>query len=124
MFEMFMIVFSWFGFSAAIGVGAARRYDRNGVGWFFLSLLISPLLAVAFLLAAGTRRAVEVSAQQPHPASPHPASALPYYVGSSSAQRVKIENKPEKKLQLIDLTAFAVTVVAVIAIIVIRTLTS
>lgn len=41
----------------AIIVGVlAARYKRSGPGWFFLALLISPLLAGLFVLAAGRRK--------------------------------------------------------------------
>jgi hypothetical protein len=38
----------WLLASAVIGVGANSR-GRSGVGWFFMSILISPLLAVILL---------------------------------------------------------------------------
>lgn len=55
-FEMFELIFLfWLPMCAIVGVAAARRYDRNGVGWFFLSVLISPLLGLGFLLASGPK---------------------------------------------------------------------
>jgi hypothetical protein len=47
-----MIIIFWIGLSMAVGAWASGR-DRNGFGWFFLALLISPLLAGIFLLIAG-----------------------------------------------------------------------
>lgn len=44
----------WFGFSVI--VGAANKRNRNGAGWFFLSLIFSPLLAGLFVLALGDNR--------------------------------------------------------------------
>jgi hypothetical protein len=44
------ILFFWIGFSVAVAVGANTR-GRNPVGWFFLALVFSPLLAVCFLIA-------------------------------------------------------------------------
>lgn len=40
--------FFWFAFSIAVGVWASNK-GQGGIGWFFLSLLISPLLAGIFL---------------------------------------------------------------------------
>lgn len=47
---MFTIVFFWLGFSVAVAMFASIRRNRSGFGWFLLSLLISPLLSVIFLL--------------------------------------------------------------------------
>ena len=44
---MEFVVF-WIGCAVAVGVWASNR-GRSGVGWFFLSILISPLLAAIFL---------------------------------------------------------------------------
>ncbi len=50
-----MVIFLfWIGFAIAVGV-LANRYGRDGAGWFFLSLLISPLLGGIILLALGPR---------------------------------------------------------------------
>jgi len=45
-----LIFFTWIGFSAVVAVAANTR-GRNAVAWFFLSLLISPLLAGLLVLA-------------------------------------------------------------------------
>jgi hypothetical protein len=42
------IAFLYFGLSVAIGIWASNR-GRNGLGWFGLSLILSPLLACVFL---------------------------------------------------------------------------
>jgi hypothetical protein len=47
---MYLII-CWILFSAVVGRFANTR-GRDGVGWFLLSLLISPLLAGLFLLAS------------------------------------------------------------------------
>ena len=44
------IAFFYFGFTCVCAVLANTR-GRNGAGWFVLALLISPILAGAFLLA-------------------------------------------------------------------------
>jgi len=48
-------VFFYLGLSAVVGVVAQCRRNRNGVGWFLLSLLISPLLAGLLVLALQPR---------------------------------------------------------------------
>jgi hypothetical protein len=48
---MFALLFFWVGFSIAVAVAANTR-GRDGVGWFFLALLISPLLAGIIVLAS------------------------------------------------------------------------
>jgi hypothetical protein len=35
-------------FSAAVGLFASVRRNRNGFGWFALSLIVSPLIAIIF----------------------------------------------------------------------------
>jgi hypothetical protein len=46
-----------------VGAGIlANRYRRNPIGWFFLSLAISPLIGFVFLLAAGPAHAEPVTA--------------------------------------------------------------
>ncbi|HEY4775485.1 MAG TPA: hypothetical protein VIH40_11765 [Xanthobacteraceae bacterium] len=46
------IVLFWTVFAILIGVFAAGR-DRNGVGWFALAMLVSPLIALLMLIVAG-----------------------------------------------------------------------
>jgi hypothetical protein len=43
------IFLGWLIFAVVVAIGAAAR-GRSGVGWFFLSVLISPLLSVLLLL--------------------------------------------------------------------------
>jgi hypothetical protein len=43
-----IIVFFWIVFSAAVGLFASVRRNRNGFGWFVLSLLVSPIIAIIF----------------------------------------------------------------------------
>jgi hypothetical protein len=47
-----MTLIFWIGFSLVIG-SIADRWGRSSAGWFFLALLISPLLAIIVLLIAG-----------------------------------------------------------------------
>jgi hypothetical protein len=48
---MVLLLFFWLGFAAVVAVAASNR-GHSGAGWFFLALLISPLLAGLFLLAS------------------------------------------------------------------------
>src|SRR5262245_22588704 len=41
----------WIGLSVVVGVCAQTHRNRNGAGWFFLSLLISLLIAGLLVLA-------------------------------------------------------------------------
>lgn len=58
--EMIVLLMGWFifwiggwlFFSVLVGAYAYRK-ERNGIGWFFLSLLISPLIAFIIVLVAG-----------------------------------------------------------------------
>ena len=43
------LVVGWLIFAIVVGVGADSR-GRSGIGWFFLSVLISPLLAFVLLV--------------------------------------------------------------------------
>jgi hypothetical protein len=45
-----MLIFLWLVFAVAVGVAANSR-GRNPVGWFFISIFLSPLVR-AFLLFA------------------------------------------------------------------------
>lgn len=43
------ILLFWFGFSILVAVAASAR-GRSAIGWFLLSVVISPLLALLFVL--------------------------------------------------------------------------
>lgn len=59
-----MIYFAWFLFSIAVGILASNR-GRSGLVWFFLSLLLSPLLGLVFCLVSKDLSAAKVQ-QQPN----------------------------------------------------------
>ena len=50
-----ILIIGWILLSVAVGIGARNRYGRCGPDWFVLSLAFSPLIAAAFLLAAGPK---------------------------------------------------------------------
>jgi hypothetical protein len=54
-------LFFWIGASIAVGMAAHNYRNRNGFGWFVLSLIISPVLAGLFLLACRKRAAGPMS---------------------------------------------------------------
>jgi hypothetical protein len=56
------LLFVGFVLAIAVGIWASKR-GRSGVGWFLLSILISPLLA-ALLLVALRNLAIEHSEQE------------------------------------------------------------
>ncbi|QBF84456.1 hypothetical protein EXU30_18645 [Shewanella maritima] len=49
---MATIIFSWIMFSILVMV-VAHRYNRSSIGWFLLSLIISPLFSIIFILVLG-----------------------------------------------------------------------
>jgi hypothetical protein len=51
------LAYLWVGLTIAVGL-LARRYRRSWLRWCVLSLLVSPLLALAFLFAVGKRHPV------------------------------------------------------------------
>ncbi len=56
---MLVAIIIWLLLAIVIGVAAARR-GRSGLGWLFLSLLLSPLVAAIVLALMPDRRYQEV----------------------------------------------------------------
>jgi hypothetical protein len=54
-----LTLFFWIGASIAVGMAAHNYRNRDGVGWFFLSLIISPVLAGLFLLVSKSKVRIE-----------------------------------------------------------------
>jgi cytochrome bd-type quinol oxidase subunit 2 len=54
------LIFMWVVFclplAIIVGIGARRRAGRDGFGWFVISILISPILAGALLVALGRKQ--------------------------------------------------------------------
>jgi hypothetical protein len=46
---MTSLIFCWFFLSVAAGMFADIRRNRNGGGWFFVALLVSPFMAFVLL---------------------------------------------------------------------------
>jgi hypothetical protein len=55
-----MWILVWVLLSVAIGLAASRRYHRDGAGWFFISLLTSPLIGGLFLIAVGPKAGTRI----------------------------------------------------------------
>jgi hypothetical protein len=55
-----LLFFFWVMFAIIVGVAASYRCNRVGIGWFLLSVVISPLLAGLFLIAVGPKKVVEI----------------------------------------------------------------
>ena len=84
-----VVVFFWFGFAVIVGTGANTR-GRNGVGWFVLALLISPLLAGLLALALPRKRklgVVDIATMAAIEATP---------IGSESRKMLAHEIRQEK----------------------------
>jgi hypothetical protein len=62
------IVFLWIGLCVVVGVAANAR-GRNEAGWFFLSLSISPLIALLLVLVMQSRKG-EANASSNAPQQP------------------------------------------------------
>jgi len=56
---MLTAIIIWLALAIVIGVAAARR-GRSGLGWLFLSLILSPLIAAMLLALLPDRRYEEV----------------------------------------------------------------
>jgi uncharacterized membrane protein YhdT len=52
--DMGTAIVLWVGLCIAVGL-FANRYGRSGFGWFVMSMILSPLLGFAFVLALGRR---------------------------------------------------------------------
>jgi hypothetical protein len=51
---MITLIIAWVGLSVAVGI-LAERYQRSA-GWFLTALVVSPLIAGAWLLAIGPQQ--------------------------------------------------------------------
>ena len=64
LFAWLMLLFTWFMFCIIVGLFAAYRRGRSGLGWFLLSCLISPLLAGLLVAVLPDRRFIERQRQE------------------------------------------------------------
>jgi ribosomal protein L32 len=69
----------WVLFSVAAGVFASNR-GRSGIGWFFLSLLISPLLGLIFVAVMKDLSRPGAASSQPGPGTHVKCPACAEYV--------------------------------------------
>jgi len=49
--DVLAFAFFWFIFAVIVGIAASARRSRDGLAWFLLALIISPLLAGLLVLA-------------------------------------------------------------------------
>lgn len=55
------IVLFWLGLSVAVAI-LANRYNRHPVGWLLVSVLFSPIIGAAFVLALGPLTRIHMDA--------------------------------------------------------------
>jgi hypothetical protein len=79
------IAFLWFVFAIIVGVAANAR-GHNGLGWFVLSLIISPLIAGLLVLAMKRR---DTAQQAFEPDTLH--AGIPYRMGTDGAVEAIIQ---------------------------------
>ena len=60
-----LIFITWIAFSIAVGMFASVRRNRNGFGWFFLALIVSPLLTIIFVAILKEKPARAAGLPQP-----------------------------------------------------------
>lgn len=60
---MEFIFLFWLVLAVAVGAAANAR-GRSGIGWFILAVLISPVLALIFLIALPSRRGERITREQ------------------------------------------------------------
>lgn len=135
-----MLFFFWFLFAVGVGVLASNR-GRSGVGWFLLSMLISPLLGLLFVavskdLAKAAREAADRPGADTHvkcaqcaewvlpeaKVCKHCGAALVPVTGFQARRQVK--SAEEAKGQRADMQAALITLAVVVVVaIVISTMT-
>jgi hypothetical protein len=77
-----LIFITWIAFSIAVGMFASIRRNRNGVGWFFLALIMSPLLAGIFVAI------LKETAATPQPPS---ATRAPDFAELPAAEQARLQ---------------------------------
>lgn len=90
-------ILGWIVFAVLVGVLANRR-GRNGVGWFFLSLIISPLIAGLFVLVLDPLRPsyaqiAAIAAVEATPANSHARQLLEQLTPQAKRQRAECKNQ-------------------------------
>jgi predicted permease len=85
---MEVLLIFWIGFSLVVAVAANTR-GRNGLGWFLLALIISPLLAGLFVLALPHKRGIDIATMAAIEATPQ----------GSQARQMLQEKMRDEKLQ-------------------------
>jgi hypothetical protein len=93
----------WLGLAIVVGIAADTR-RRNGIGWFFLAIVISPLLAGLLLLALPRRSTMAGAPVKkcPYCAQMIPLEALVCHlcgreVDTPESVKVLLENEKERE---------------------------
>jgi hypothetical protein len=88
--DIITIFLFWIGFAVVVGVAANTR-GRSGLGWFFLALLFSPLLAGLLLLALPSAAGQISHTPKPMSSSPAPINFAPTRRSSSATTALSAE---------------------------------
>jgi hypothetical protein len=78
----------WLVLAFLVGIAASSR-GRSGAGWFLLAVIISPLIAILFVLALPNLKHQELLARLAKPEPPLPRSGL-----GGKSTRVTVDRTP------------------------------
>jgi hypothetical protein len=91
------IVLGWIIFAVIVGVAASAR-GRNGFGFFLLSLMLSPLIGILFVMAMPNLKheglLKQIADRTPAPMQLQPASTPQKRIGGRS-DRVTVDRTPQ-----------------------------
>ena len=82
---MEVVLLIWLPLCIAVAI-LASRYNRSGFGWFLFSVVLSPLLGFAFVLACGPLAARPVTAESEPEPEPDTRTWLDRYADVSLAK--------------------------------------
>ena len=60
-----LILLTYLALAIIVGIAADRKFNRNGGGWFVLSLFVSPVITFLLLFALGPLKAESLRAKLP-----------------------------------------------------------
>ena len=91
----------WFLFSVLIGYGAKAR-GRDGLTWFLLALVLSPLIGLIGLLAVPDKRREALQKAAADDAVEEPAQAIQTPSSTGSDAEVRPAPAPDSKVTFVD----------------------
>jgi hypothetical protein len=106
---LFFIVIPWIILAIAVACGASNR-NRDGAGWFILSILISPLLAGFCLLLVGTKKVAPV------PRAPQLDWRNVHWSDTPEQAAVRVTNNENATLEIRGAKIVACTILGLIAV--------